>query len=437
MKKITCIAFSALLALSTMAGCSQKPQERNNSAVQSEQSEDSGGKAAKSTGVMITLAHNMNGASSDAVTAVCNAFTNKTGINVEVQAPGGSYEETMKTRMAANSLPDIFTTHGWAVRRYGDYLRPLNDQPFVSRIKKTIIDQITDKGGNILTLPIDMQQNGIVYNENVIQKSKVDVDSIKTWDDFTAALAKIKAAGFTPIEVGGKDNWTIATIVDIMAPGYYTLNENNNYRSQLLDGTFDWSKWSTLCKTLYDWGKQGYFNKDALTCDYITSAKMLGSGEVGFEFGISAISDAMAAYPDAKIDVMPVPTCSDSDPVFLAGGENLAFGVWKDTSNEKESLQLMNFLAQKENCEKLATSTACPSGLTGAKSDLGSLQATYDKMSNVRVVPMFDREYLPSGMWDDMSVTGAKLLSGRSSAVDDAVRQMDQSYKAKLSQNQN
>lgn len=435
MKRISCLVLSTVLVLTTMAGCSQKPQESSSTAAQSAQSSASGGETAKSSGATITLTHNMNGASSDAVTAVCKAFTKETGINVEVQAPGSSYEQTMKTRMAANSLPDIFTTHGWSVRRYDEYLRSLNDQPFVSRIKPAIKSQVTDGKGNVVTLPVDMQQNGIVYNKDVIQKSKVDVNSIKTWDDFTAAMAKVKAAGFTPLEIGGKDNWTIGVIVDFMAPGYYTLNDKNNYRTQLVNGTFDWNKWSDLSNTLFGWGKSGYVNKDVLTCDYITSAKMLGSGKVAFELGTSAMSDALAAYPTAKIDVMPIPSRNASDPVFLMGGENLAFGVWKDTIHEKEALQLMNFLARKDNCAKLATATACPTGLTDATSSLGSMQATYEKLSNTKVISYFDRQYLPSGMWDDMSVTGAKILSGSNTAVSETIKQMQSSYKEKLSQN--
>ena len=266
MKRMLCFVLSTVLTLTSMAGCSQKPADSNSKpTASSAQAAVSNGESAKSTGVTITLAHNMNGAASDAVTAVCKQFTKETGINVEVQAPGGSYEETLKTRMAANSLPDVFTTHGWSVRRYDEYLKPLNDQPFISRIKSSIKSQITDKSGNIVTLPVDIQQNGIVYNKDVIKKSGVDVNSIKTWEDFTAAMKKVKAAGFTPLEVGGKDNWTIGVIIDFMAPGYYTSNDKNNYRSQLSAGNFDWNKWSTLCNTFYDWGKKGYVNKDALT----------------------------------------------------------------------------------------------------------------------------------------------------------------------------
>ena len=39
-------------------------------------------------------------------------FTEETGIEVVIDEYGDDYEATMKTRMAANSMPDVFQTHG-------------------------------------------------------------------------------------------------------------------------------------------------------------------------------------------------------------------------------------------------------------------------------------------------------------------------------------
>ncbi len=40
-------------------------------------------------------------------------------------------------------------------------------------------------------------------------KGNVDGDKIKTWDDLLAAVKAIKAAGVTPIVVGGADKWPL------------------------------------------------------------------------------------------------------------------------------------------------------------------------------------------------------------------------------------
>ena len=53
-------------------------------------------------------------------------------IKVEFSAPGADYEKLMKIKMAANDMPDVFSTHGWAKVRYGDFLLDLRDQPWAS-----------------------------------------------------------------------------------------------------------------------------------------------------------------------------------------------------------------------------------------------------------------------------------------------------------------
>ena len=46
-------------------------------------------------------------------------------------------------------------------------------------------------------------------NRDLAQKAGIDPDGIKTWDDFLTAVKKAKAAGITPIVVGGKDKWPL------------------------------------------------------------------------------------------------------------------------------------------------------------------------------------------------------------------------------------
>ena len=112
----------------------------------------------------------------------------------------------MKTKMSANELPDVFTTHGWSVARYSDYLMPVNDLDWASDINDQIKPVITDSEGNMYVLPIDMDIAGIICNMTVLEEAGVNPDEIKTWDDFAAACDKIKAAGKTP----GKVLWRMA-----------------------------------------------------------------------------------------------------------------------------------------------------------------------------------------------------------------------------------
>ena len=64
-------------------------------------------------------------------------------------------------------------------------------------------------GGKLYGIPMTVSQVGFMYNKELFAKAGVDASKIKTWDDFLAAVKQIKAAGITPIMVGGADKWPL------------------------------------------------------------------------------------------------------------------------------------------------------------------------------------------------------------------------------------
>jgi raffinose/stachyose/melibiose transport system substrate-binding protein len=63
--------------------------------------------------------------------------------------------------------------------------------------------------GRIYGVPMLISQVGFFYNKSLFTKARVDASAIKTWDDLLAAVKRLKAAGVTPIIVGGGDKWPI------------------------------------------------------------------------------------------------------------------------------------------------------------------------------------------------------------------------------------
>ena len=54
-----------------------------------------------------------------------------------------------------------------------------------------------------------LSQVGFFYNKELMAKAESIGTTIKTWDDLLAAMKKLKAAGVTPIAVGGADKWPL------------------------------------------------------------------------------------------------------------------------------------------------------------------------------------------------------------------------------------
>ena len=55
----------------------------------------------------------------------------------------------------------------------------------------------------------------------------------------------------------------------------------------------------------------------------------------------------------------------------------------------------------------------------------------FDKYKTVETFPYFDREYLPSGLWDVMCSTGAEILGQKPGAVENAGKIMEQAFNDK------
>ena len=393
---------------------------------------ENGDDSGNSEDVTITFSTNVVGTKAEALEAACRDFEEETGYTVDFQAPGESYEELMKTKMSANELPDVFTTHGWSVARYSDYLMPVNDLDWASDINDQIKPVITDSEGNMYVLPIDMDIAGIICNMTVLEEAGVNPDDIKTWDDFAAACDKIKAAGKTPIHMGGKDSWTIGQYFDWAAPSYYITDEANSHADELKNGTFDTAVWEEVAGMMDQWVKAGYFNEDVLTADYNADVQALAQDEAAFCFyGNSGIVDTLAVNPDANLGMMPIPSAGTSDEPSLIAGEDIAVGVWKDSKVQDEAVELLNYLAQPEVTKTIAEAAGNKAGLNGVETDIGSIGEYYDKYADVETFPYFDREYLPSGMWDVMCATGADILSQKDGAVQTAATTMEQNFNDK------
>lgn len=371
-----------------------------------------------------------------------NEFTAKTGIEIELVTPGSDYETVMKTRMASGDLPDIWETHGWSVARYSEYLRTLNDQTWYGRVDDSILPVISDKDENIYCLPLTVAINTITYNKDVFEEAGVDAYSIRTWNDFNEACEKIKAAGKTPIFCGNKDSSTIAQLCESIPPAYLTLAcVEDNQTEALLDGSFDFAAyWTPIAELVDGWMQNGYFNEDILTSDNDTACQALANGECAMVFGGgNNVLFARTYNPEANLGYLACPGVDEDDTSFLSMGEGTCIGMWKDSEYEEECLMFLEFLSSVEVCEKIATASGDIPGLNDVSNEdayitqaFRETQAAYD--GDIEYVPLFDREYLPSGMWDDLGVGLTKLIMNPGEAVAECCSYLQEAYNNKIVQ---
>jgi len=369
--------------------------------------------------VTISFVANAAGTQAEVLQDIVNNFQKENpNITVEFSAPGQEYENQLRLMMAANELPDVFSTHGWAKIRYGDFLLDLRDESWVPDIAPAMLPIVTDESGKVYVLPLDQDMAMPVFNVDILDKYKIEVPS--TWDELLAAcdkLVKDSNGTIIPIHIGGGDGWPIGHIVDLLSnPLMITPKEND--AAALLDGSVDWSKFNKMGEFLLELQAHKCLNEDATTAKYSDSATALAEGKVAFAFyGPFIIEEARKTNPDVKLGFMPVPAVDASDTPSFSGGEKTTLGVWKDSKHLEEAKLLLNYFAKPENVKRVAESNKLPAGLTTVTADLGDLTPYFEKYADTRIFPYFDRVYLPNGMWEPLFGGAQELLSG---AVDPA-----------------
>lgn len=346
-------------------------------------------------------------------------FTAETGIKIELVEEGNDHESIMKTRMASNNMPDLWSTHGWCVLRYGDYCMDITDQPWVADMDPGIKAVMTNADGQVLGCPMTLWTYGIVYNEQIFADNGIDPASIKTWDDLMAVCEKLAAAGITPMSVGSKGSAGPAGFLEMMNVFYGIEGSPYDAREAFKDGSFDYVSNTQLLEYFAKMYDNGWFNEDIFTADGDTATKYLGSGDCAFQLwgGTDNIALLERYYPDGEYGFIPTPAASADSKMAFTIGEGTSFAASKDTQHPEEVKKLLAFLADPANLFEYAIING---GLPGFVNVEMPDSISYQKYTqavaaygdNLTFTNFFDREWLPSGMWNAMGEAMGVLFSG-------------------------
>lgn len=357
------------------------------------------------SGESIEVAVRYTGSTLDTFTELTNKFENESGCKVEITSYGqDDYENSLKTRMASNTLPDVFETHGWSILRYKEYLTDLSKEEWVSDYDESALGVIQDDDGSIYVLMTSMLANGILVNLDVCEDAGVDVYSLNTWDDFTAACEKIKEAGYTPI--GQTAN---AGAIANAAGTWVSYDGELAQDSQaMLDGTYDFESMVPWLEENVDWLNHGYFYDDYATVSVDDTVKRFANNQAAFWVGNGAtfFVGCREINPDGNYAFLPDFCSKEGGKRFVGIGEGDAFGIWKDSEHADAAKAFLNFMARPENNVLLTASSGYISSMKSAmEMDDGIALKYMTEMqakcadADILYENLWDRKYMPSGMW--------------------------------------
>ena len=301
--------------------------------------------------------------------ALAKAFTAKNPnitVKIETRPQGGDGDNVVKTRLATGEMTDVFMYNSGSLFQAlspEKNLVPLTDQPWVNELEDAFKPTVSANeqlygapfGGSI--------GGGVLYNRKVYDQLGLEVP--KTWAEFMANNAKIKAEGIAPVIQTYQETWTSQLLVlanhhNVAAadPGWaekYTANQAKFAQEPALEGF----------QRLEAVHEAGFENKDYRAAKFDEGLRELATGKG-------------AHYPMLTVAVGNIATANPQEigdiGFFAQPGDDAAqngltlwmpAGVYIPKTTEGAKLDAAKkfaaFVASKEGCD-VQTKAFTPSG---------------------------------------------------------------------------
>ena len=200
-------------------------------------------------------------------------------IKLDLGPQGTDLDNMVKTRLATQEMDDLFQYNSGSLFQAikpESQLQSLNDEPWVKNLDQAFVPTVS-ANNQVYGAPFGSAfGGGVLYNKKVYAKLGLEVP--KTWDEFMANNAKIKAAGIDPVIQSYGDTWTSQLFV---------LADYNNVAAQVPD----WAKKYTANQVKYSQepaiegfqylqqvNKAGYLNKNFGSLKFPAALSMLAKG---------------------------------------------------------------------------------------------------------------------------------------------------------------
>ena len=245
--------------------------------------------------------------------------------------------------------------------------------------------------GKKYALPTDYFSWGMFYRKDLFAKAGIAGEP-KTWKEFLDACAKLKAAGITPIAVGGRDSWTLAAWFD-----YLDLRINGYaFHMQLMNGQVAYTdarvkKVYEAWKTLID---SKYFVDDPLSYSLDSAQPLLIQGKAAMMLMGTFISGGLPDNVKAQTGYFRFPVVDPNVPLAEDGSAD-CLNIPARAKNKADARRFLAFVGTPEIDGRLAkTFGSLPANNQAKVSDDPFAKTGFDILSNTKggIAQFYDRD---------------------------------------------
>ena len=313
---------------------------------------------AAGTGDTVEMIAKWTGGELDAAQEVMAAFTDETGIKVDLQGVGDDLPTILSTRIEGGNPPDVAQLPQPGLLTdlaERDALLPIDDVvgEDVEERYADVWNELGSHDGQLYGVWFKAANKSTVWY-NVPIWEDAEIEPPETWEDWVAASQDLLDAGTKPLAVGGADGWVLS---DWFENVYLRMAGPEKY-DQLARHEIPWTDQSVkdaLNKMKELIGNEAFVNKGlsgALQVTFEDSVKQVfatppeAATVYEGDFVANTIRDETDANAEEDFNFFPFPSIDGSDPAIVGGGDVVV--MLEDRPAVRE---LMKYLATGEAAE--------------------------------------------------------------------------------------
>ncbi|WP_429499823.1 ABC transporter substrate-binding protein [Robbsia andropogonis] len=245
--------------------------------------------------------------------------------------------------------------------------------------------------GKQYAVPTDYFSWGLFYRKDLFEKAAIKGEP-KTWQEFLDDCNKLKAAGITPIAVGGRDSWTLAAwfdYIDLRLNGYA-------FHMQLMDGKIPYT--DPRVKKVYEAWKvlidNKYFVDNSLSYTLDSAQPLLIQGQAAMMLMGTFISGGFADGVKSKIGYFQFPVMDPKQPIAEDGSAD-CLNIPARAKNKADARRFLAFMSRPEMNGALAKAFgSLPANNQAAVPDDPFAKKGFQILSNTKggIAQFYDRD---------------------------------------------
>jgi len=315
------------------------------------------------------------------------------------------YNATVKLVLSASHPPDVVTgNQGWSadgIMIKAGLLAPLDSYDKKYGWSKRVgnlgelkwsADGKTWGAGHLYGVSYSSSINGVFYNKANMKKLGIGIP--KTFAEFTSDLAKAKAAGVVPIQLGDQDKWPGTQNFQMLQDLYTSPTVLRNWIYGRGNVSFATAANMKAAQLLKDWSAAGYITPGSIGTPYDSANANFAAGQGLFDYSGTWLTGLFAQKMKNNVGFFLVPPLTAGQVPLAVGSLELPWHISARSKNKDLAAAYIAFIMSKQNAAAVLKSGEIPVNSVSTKNVTpviaDTLRAWKTVTSHDKLVPFLD-----------------------------------------------